>query len=54
MFDLNSGGHADCKNDAWRRIATNADPYGLGNSHPGEDGVDVGDFLECLGEHSPR
>jgi hypothetical protein len=45
MFDLNSGGHADCKNAARGRIDTNADPYGPGNSPPGEDRVDVGDFL---------
>jgi hypothetical protein len=46
MFDLNSGGDARCKNDAWRCfIDVDPDRYAPGQSHPGENRIDVGDSL---------
>ena len=46
IIDLNSGGHASRKSDA-RRYLINMDANwdALGQTHPGEDRVDVGNAL---------
>jgi hypothetical protein len=46
IIDLDGGGHAGGKDNAWGHlIDMDADRDALGQAHPGEDGVDVGDAL---------
>ena len=53
--DLDRGGHAGRKDDArWHLIDMNANRDALGQTHPREDRIDVGDPLSGWVAHSQR